>query len=343
MQKQRYSASTVWRAFFDFGAILLYPGDSTAEHYTRSISTMGQYRMFLYFFLFDFEPPTMQLISGFSNVSPGAATQAVDSFEKTGLIRRVKSGGLHQNVLLELTEKGIELRRTIREIHAERFRRYLALPEVEDTAVFHSVLVKLASFMKDNLPQIQKRWFGEELIRIDVTFPQEICPPYEELEDWRLLVRVFSHLYTSIQPVISTRTRPTLWKARVLLGLIMAKSSRIRYDAIQNRYPFPMTSLSQSVDCLISDGLLERGEQGQDKRTAEVLLTIDGKELKKRVLMYYEHVMWLFWSSIGTDLQQDFLDNISKRRKNLEHALAQVHSVHTGGKGGRRTNRKNKR
>ena len=112
------------------------------------------------------------------------------------------------------------------------------------------------------------------------------------------------------------------------------------YMANQNRYPFSMTTLSKSVDALISDGLLERREQGPYKRIAEVMMTLDGQALKKRILMFYEHVMCLFWGAIGTDLQQAFLEDVSKRRNKMKLWLDQVQPVHAQ-KGRRSNSRKN--
>ncbi|GEM_PF-5350907 len=322
------SPASMWRALFELNDKIRIPSDEEEQNEEKEILTLSQRRIFLYFFVLDFEPPTVKGISRFAHITDGAVTQEIDRYEGKGLIQRVRRKSDRNHTRLELTEAGQAFKQAVQKANLERYNRYIKLRNAEEHGIFHRILVQLAAFLKNNLPTIQREYFGSELINFTIRLPLENCPPYEHLENWQLLARIFSHLLASIFPFLGTKMKLSIGKKRIFLALLFARTSRISYQNIVSQYQFSSSSLSVSAAALERDGLVERKISALDKRVSYLLLTEEGKRFKHQIIEYYNCVMSRFWAAAGSEDRKVFLAELAKRQKKVRSSQSMLFANH---------------
>ncbi len=245
--------------------------------------------------------PAMKELLAVTGLSSGAASQAVDSLVKNGLVERIRSEEDRRSFLIGATDK----LRTYREKPIRHFEKMLDM--------FHQTTGITPDEMKAVeeifLRLAQSRTGGElaamkhpsdltvpGLVSNDLTCRKEL----NTLPVWMLILHFTTNLRLPIQLFYyGKRGRTTLGKLR-LLNYLFFLSDRLdggpMVKDLASRFRVSSGVISQTLNAMIQDGMVERVMSPLDHRVIRIRLTPLGLRMRRQTATAYTCFMQNFFS-----------------------------------------------
>lgn len=255
--------------------------------------------------------PAMKELLTVTGLSSGAATQAVDTLIKDGFLERVPSETDHRSTLIRATAK----LRASRERPLRHFEKMLdvfrrtsgATPE--EMAIAEDVFLRLA----------QSRTGGElAMIRhpSDLTVPGLLSndlscrEQLSALPVWMLLLHFTTNLKMPVMVYYyGKRGRTTLGKLRLLNYLFYLSDKHdggVMVKDLASRFMLSSGVVSQTLNAMIQDGMVERIVSPLDRRVIRVRLTPLGLRVRRQTATAYTCFMQNFFGRIEPEKAEVF-------------------------------------
>lgn len=286
--------------------------------------TFAQFPILQIFFECPEMRPSMKKLTEASGLSSGAVTQAVDLLVEDGLLERIPSEQDHRSKLVAATPKLLETRSK----SVCHFERMLAVfrkdADQEEMAVAEEIFALLAESRAGGVLHIMKH--PSDLTRPGLVARNAIhseCA--RQLPVWLQMLHFTTNLRApALIYYYGKRGRMTLGKIRLL--------DRLFYLSDHDEIPmvkelastFHVSSgvVSQTLNAMIHDGIVERVASQWDRRVIRIRLTPLGLRMRRQTSSAYTRFMQNFFDAIDQekaaifdrmlDQTLDFLKNDGK-------------------------------
>ena len=247
--------------------------------------------------------PAMKDLLSVTGLSSGAVSQAVDALIEDGLLERVRSEQDHRSFLIQVTDQLRAFRKT--PLHhfekmLESFRQYSGLTP-EEMTVSEEVFVRLA----------ESRTGGElAVIRqpSDLSVPGLVSHEWNNREYlntlpvWSLILHFTTNLKNPAMVFYyGKRGRMTLGKLRLMNYLFFLSDHKNDIPVVKDlaaRFRASSGVVSQTLNAMIQDGMVERVPSPHDRRMIGVRLTPQGLRMRRQCASSYTGFMQNFFSRI---------------------------------------------
>ena len=126
---------------------------------------------------------------------------------------------------------------------------------------------------------------------------------------WTMLFRVVDRLRAkSARNVTIPNMKITLGKIRIINYLFVREGEPPMVKEIAEMFGLTSGAVSQTVDALAADGVVERIPSSVDRRSVHVSLTPFGKSIRKQLETYLNDVMSGILDEIPEEKQEAFLE-----------------------------------
>ena len=126
---------------------------------------------------------------------------------------------------------------------------------------------------------------------------------------WTMLFRVVDRLRAkSARNVAIPNMKTTLGKMRIINYLFVREGEPPMVKEIAEMFGLTSGAVSQTVDALAADGVVERIPSSIDRRSVHVSLTPFGKSIRKQLELYLNDVMTGILDEIPEEKQEAFLE-----------------------------------
>ena len=126
---------------------------------------------------------------------------------------------------------------------------------------------------------------------------------------WTMLFRVVDRLRAkSARNVSIPNMKITLGKIRIINYLFVREGEPPMVKEIAEMFGLTSGAVSQTVDALAADGVVERIPSSVDRRSVHVSLTPFGKEIRNQLEVYLTDVMSGILDEIPEEKQEAFLE-----------------------------------
>lgn len=274
-------------------------------------TSFAEFPIMQFFFECMDSSPAMKDLLLMTGLSSGAATQAVDKLVEDGFLVRVPSGTDHRSTLIRATDKLRAFReKPLRhfETMLDTFRRTSGATPDEMT-VAEEIFLRLA----------QSRTGGELAV---VRHPSDLSVPGLLANDlscrkqmgtlpvWMLLLHFTTNLKMPVMVFYyGKRGRTTLGKLRLLNCLFYLSDKNgggTMLSDLALRFMLSSGTVSQTVNALIQDGMVERIASPLDRRVIRVRLTPLGLRMRRQTATAYTCFMQNFFSRIEPEKVEVF-------------------------------------
>ena len=302
-------AKGIWTKLFDISDLLRNTACSFLEEDIRV--NYAQFPIMQFFFECPDVRPAMKELISVVGLSSGAASQAVDSLVESGYLERVRSEVDHRSNLIRTTEKF----RTTRTKPVQYFENMLdafrrtsgATPE--EMAVTEEIFVRLA----------ESRTGGELAV---LKQPSDLSVPglakngllcredRNAIPVWMLILHFTTNLKGPAQVYYyGKRGRTTLGKLSLMNYLFFLSSEKREKPMVKDlatRFHVSSGVISQTLNALIQDGMVERIDSTLDHRIIRVQLTQQGLRMRRQCATSYTCFMQNFFSRIEPEKVEMF-------------------------------------
>ena len=305
MEAQMISANearSFWVRLFDVSDILRNTSYYLLEK-NKVQFNFAEFPIVQFFFERPDARPAMKDLLAVTGLSSGAVSQAVDALIQDGLLERVRSEQDHRSILIQVTEQLREFRKT--PLH--HFEKMLEALQVyggmtpEEMAVTEEVFVQLA----------ESRTGGELAVigkPSDLSVPGLVSHEWNSREYlntlpvWSLILHFTTNLKLPVMVYYyGKRGRMTLGKIRLLNCLFLLSSLKNDTPAVKElaeRFRVSSGVVSQTLNAMIQDGMVERIPLPLDRRLTGVRLTQQGLRMRRQCAASYTCFMQNFLSRI---------------------------------------------
>ena len=126
---------------------------------------------------------------------------------------------------------------------------------------------------------------------------------------WTMLFRVVDRLRAkSARNVAVPNMKITLGKMRIINYLFIREGEPPMVKEIAEMFGLTSGAVSQTVDALAADGVVERIPSSVDRRSVHVSLTPFGKSIRKQLETYLNDVMTGILDEVPEEKQEAFLE-----------------------------------
>ena len=126
---------------------------------------------------------------------------------------------------------------------------------------------------------------------------------------WTMLFRVVDRLRAkSARNVAIPNMKITLGKMRIINYLFVREGEPPMVKEIAEMFGLTSGAVSQTVDALAADGVVERIPSSVDRRSVHVSLTPFGKSIRKQLEAYLNDVMTGILDEVPEEKQEAFLE-----------------------------------
>ena len=251
--------------------------------------------------------PAMKDLIAVIGLSSGAASQAIDSLIEAGFLERVRSENDRRSTLIRTTEKFRAFRqKPIR--HFEKMLdvfRQISGATPEEMAVDEELFVRLA----------ESRTGGELAV---LKHPSDLSVPglarnglicrdkLSLLPVWILIIHFTTNLkMPALVYYYGKRGRTTLGKLR-LMNYLFFLSDRKTGDPmvkdLASRFLVSSGVVSQTLNAMIQDGMVERVNTQLDRRIIRVRLTPQGLRMRRQTATSYTYFMQSFFKDVDPEM-----------------------------------------
>ena len=295
-------ARSFWVRLFDVSDILRNTSYYLLEK-NKVQFNFAEFPIVQFFFERPDARPAMKDLLAVTGLSSGAVSQAVDTLIQDGLLERVRSQQDHRSILIQVTEQLREFRKTPLH-HFEKMLEAFQLSSgmtPEEMAVTEDVFVRLA----------ESRTGGElAVIRqpSDLSVPGLVSHEWNgreylnTLPVWSLILHFTTNLkIPAMVFYYGKRGRMTLGKIRLmnhLFHMSSLKNDNPTVKELAERFRVSSGVVSQTLNAMIQDGMVERIPLPLDRRLTGVRLTQQGLRMRRQCAASYTCFMQNFFSRI---------------------------------------------
>ena len=295
-------ARSFWVRLFDVSDILRNTSYYLLEK-NKVQFNFAEFPIVQFFFERPDARPAMKDLLAVTGLSSGALSQAVDALIEDGLLERVRSEQDHRSFLIQVTEQLREFRKTpLRHFEKmlEAFRLSRGMTP-EEMAVTEEVFVRLA----------ESRTGGElAVIRqpSDLSIPGLVSHEWNgreylnTLPVWSLILHFTTNLkIPAMVYYYGKRGRMTLGKIRLMNYLFYLSDQKNGTPVVKDlaaRFQASSGVVSQTLNAMIQDGMVERVPLPLDRRMIGVRLTQQGLRMRRQCAASYTCFMQNFLSRI---------------------------------------------
>ena len=278
-------ASSIWLKIFTIANLLSF----TAKDQVRDTidCSFAQFPILQFFFEEPVRPPTVKTLTSVTGMPPSAVSQAVEQLVQQGLLARVPAENGKRGCTVRPTDKLLSVRE-------KALRHFTAMMEDgvnasrvsrEEVEIVDGMMVRLA----------QSRIGGEHNFLkqpSDLTVPglvplDESCRTnVQKLPGCVKMLHFASNLRLPILiHYYGRRGRMTLGKLRILNCLfVLTTSSAVppTVKALSERFRISPGAVSQTLDAMCQDGMVERVPSPLDRRVTHVRLTAQGLRMRRQ-------------------------------------------------------------
>ena len=295
-------ARSFWVRLFDVSDILRNTSYYLLEKNNVQFN-FAEFPIVQFFFERPDARPAMKDLLAVTGLSSGAVSQAVDALIRDGLLERVQSEQDRRSYLIQVTEKLREFRKT--PLH--HFEKMLV-------ALHRSTGMTLEemTMIEDGFVQLAASRTGGELAVIkqpsDLSVPGLVSHEWNSREYlntlpvWSLILHFTTNLKIPVMVYYyGKRGRMTLGKLRLLNRLFHISSLKNDTPTVKELAEiFRVSSgvVSQTLNTMIQDGMVERVPLPLDRRLTGVRLTQQGLRMRRQCAASYTSFMQNFLSRI---------------------------------------------
>ena len=225
--------------------------------------------------------PQIKRLSGYSSLSSGAMSQAVDLYVNNGVLERQPAPDNRRSIGVSLSALGRRKREETLSFFEKRFKAFEDSLDADEFAKFRQVLCHLFVTRSGCEHVSAKR--GVDLCRPSSdpipTYPGETKP--EDMPAWMLM----AHCADAIRyPIMqfhynSVSGRTTLGKLRTLnyLFAIHGRKNLPMIKDFADRFTLPSAAVTQTLNALYADKMINRIPGPKDRRVTLIGLTENGE------------------------------------------------------------------
>ena len=227
--------------------------------------------------------PQIKRLSEYSALSSGAISQAVDLYVEAGILERRMIPENRRSTGVMMSAKGKAMRKETIALLGKRFDAFEASAGQDRLGKFREVLCFLFQ-ARTGAEHLAAKHAGD-LCRI----PTEVKSPVEgetkpaDLPSWLLLLHFVDALRFPVMQFhyVSRSGRTTLGKIRILnyLFAIHGRKSLPMIKDFAERFHLPSAAVTQTLNALYDDGLVNRIPGPKDRRITLISLTDKGERL----------------------------------------------------------------
>ena len=270
--------------------------------------TFAQFPILQFFFEYPESRPTMKELTTVSGMSSGAVTQAVDLLVEKGLLERIPSEKDRRSKLVAATDKLLETRKKSVchfEVMLEKFRENA---DPYEMTVAEEVFSLLASSRTTGLIPLVKH--PSDLTQPGFATLGVLHPDHtEQLPVWLQILHFTSNMRApTVLYYYSKRGRMTLGKLRILdrLFYLSDRGENPMVKDLADAFHISSGVVSQTLNAMIQDGMVERVASDWDHRVIRVRLAPRGLSLRRRTASTYTRFMQNFFSGIDPEKAEIF-------------------------------------
>ena len=284
-------ARSFWVRLFDVSDILRNTSYYLLEK-NKVQFNFAEFPIVQFFFERPDARPAMKDLLAVTGLSSGAVSQAVDTLIQDGLLERVRSEQDHRSILIQVTEQLREFRKTPLH-HFEKMLEAFQLSSgmtPEEMAVTEDVFVRLA----------ESRTGGElAVIRqpSDLSVPGLVSHEWNgreylnSLPVWSLILHFTTNLkIPAMVYFYGKRGRMTLGKIRLMNYLFYLSDQKNGIPVVKDlaaRFRVSSGVVSQTLNAMIQDGMVERIPLPHDRRMIGIRLTQQGLRMRRQCAASY--------------------------------------------------------
>lgn len=295
-------ARLFWVRLFDISDILRNTTYYLLEK-GNARSNFAEFQIIQFFFECPDARPAMKDLLAITGLSSGALSQAVDSLTENGLLERIRSEEDRRTNLIRVTDR-------LRDIRTKPFRHFERMLDAlrlstgitpEEMIVTEEIFVRLA----------ESRTGGElAMVRqpSDLTVPGLASHVWDrreflsKLPVWCLLLHFTTNMKVpAMVYYYGKRGRMTLGKLRLMNYLFLLSDRENDIPMIRDlasRFNVSSGVVSQTLNAMIQDGMVERIPSPLDHRVIGIRLTAQGLRMRRQCAASYTGFMQNFFNRI---------------------------------------------
>lgn len=293
-------ARDIWRKLFSISGRLRNISYDVLEK--KPECSLAQFPIMQFFFTYPEAGPTIKELSAYIGLPPGAVSQAVDALVEENMLVRVPSPDDRRSMTARATEELLKVRdgafRFFQSmLEAFKDAGYATQEEIEEN---DEIFVRLAeSRTGGELPVIESA--------SDLAVPGLLKNSFIDSAQLRTLptwILVFHFVSCLKGPILvyyyGKRGRMTLNKIRFLDYLFVLSENDVnpKIKDLAERFRISSGVVSQTLNAMIQDGIVERVVSSADRGAMRIRLTQHGLKARRLTSAAYTRFMQNFFSTV---------------------------------------------
>ena len=255
--------------------------------------------------------PQIKRLSEYGALSSGAMSQAVDLYVESGILERKPIPENRRSTGVTMSGKGKAMREKTIELMEKRFVGFEASLDQDKFAKFREVLCYLFTIRTGAEHLVAKH--SGDLCKLPTEtkarIPGETAPA--DLPSWLLLLHFADALrYPVMHFHYASRSgRTTLGKLRIMnyLFTIHGRKKLPMIKDFAERFHLPSAAVTQTLNALYADGLVNRIPGPKDRRVTLISLTPKGEHLYRVCTGSYVKYMKAVFEALPQDQVEAFV------------------------------------
>lgn len=301
-------ARSVWRKLFCISGHLRSTSFDILEK--RIDLSFAQFPIMQFYFTYPEAAPTIKDLSAFIGLPSGAVSQAVDALAEKKMLERVPSRDDHRSMTVRATKELLSVRNGALGFFQSMLDAFkeAGYASPEEIAMSDDIFVRLAeSRTGGELPLIESA--------SDLAVPGLLKNSFIDPDQLRTLPAwiLTLHFVTCLRgPVIvyyyGKRGRMTLNKLRFIdhLFILSEHDDNPKVKDFAERFRIPAGVVSQTLNAMIQDGIVERVASPLDRHVTQIRLTPQGLRIRRLTSACYTRFMQNFFSTIEPEKAEVF-------------------------------------
>ena len=265
--------------------------------------------------------PQIKRLSEYGSLSSGAMSQAVDLYVESGILERRPIPENRRSTGVLMSAKGKAKQKETMELLGKRFAGFEAAVDKEQYEKFRNVLCYLFR-VRTGAEHLVAKHAGD-LCKL----PTEIKPPVPgetapaDLPSWLLLLHFADALRYPVMHFhyASSSGRTTLGKLRIM-NYLFSIHGRKKLPMIKDfaeRFHLPSAAVTQTLNALYADSLVDRIPGPKDRRVTLISLTDKGEHLYRVCTASYVRFMKAVFDTLPQDQVEAFVSVLESMARYL--------------------------
>ena len=296
------SATAIWLKLFTIANLLSFTAKDLV--YDTIDCTFAQFPIVQFFFEEPVRPPTIKTLTMVTGMMPGAVSQAVEQLVQQGLLARVQAEDGRRGCTYQPTAKFLAAREKALRHFTKMRDAGVAANSVsrEELELVDSMMVSLSHARIGGEHNFLKQ--PSDLTVPGLVLLDESCRTnVQNLPGCMKILHFVSNLrFPILIHYYGNRGRMTLGKLRILNCLFLLTTNSAVPPTVKElaeRFRISSGAVSQTLDAMCRDGMVERVPSPLDRRMTHIRLTAQGLRMRRQS------------ASACTKFMRNFLENES--------------------------------